>query len=119
MAYEPTDWKTGDVVTSTKLNKIEQGIADGVMIVQVNFDAQTEEYSLATKAGDIYNAWMSGAAVTVDGAAMNNSGFARITAVYSDDDYDYVFVYRDKLDTLWFFAAATADDYPTPISPLD
>lgn len=27
-AYEPTVWKTGDVVTSTKLNKIEQALAD-------------------------------------------------------------------------------------------
>lgn len=27
-AYEPTVWKTGDVVTSAKLNKIEQALAD-------------------------------------------------------------------------------------------
>lgn len=28
-AYEPTVWQTGDVVTSAKLNKIEQALADG------------------------------------------------------------------------------------------
>lgn len=28
MAYESTNWKDGDLVTSAKLNKIEQGIAD-------------------------------------------------------------------------------------------
>lgn len=38
MAYEPTNWKTGDVVTSAKLNKIEQGIADGGVLV-VNRDS--------------------------------------------------------------------------------
>lgn len=27
MSYEPTTWKTGDVITANKLNKIEQGIA--------------------------------------------------------------------------------------------
>lgn len=27
MSYTPTEWKAGDTVTSTKLNKIEQGIA--------------------------------------------------------------------------------------------
>lgn len=27
MSYEPTNWKTGDVVTSQKLNKLEQGVA--------------------------------------------------------------------------------------------
>lgn len=35
MSYEPTNWKSGDVVTSAKLNKLEQGVADagGVMLV--------------------------------------------------------------------------------------
>ncbi len=28
MSYEPTTWKSGDVVTSSKLNKMEQGIAN-------------------------------------------------------------------------------------------
>lgn len=28
MAYQPTVWSEGDLITSTKLNKIEQGIAD-------------------------------------------------------------------------------------------
>ena len=34
MSYTPTNWKAGDVVTSAKLNKIEQGIASsgGVVI---------------------------------------------------------------------------------------
>lgn len=29
MSYTPTNWKAGDVVTSAKLNKMEQGIAAG------------------------------------------------------------------------------------------
>ena len=29
MSYEPTEWKSGDVISSAKLNKIEQGIAAG------------------------------------------------------------------------------------------
>ena len=38
MSYEPTNWKDGDLVTSAKLNKIEQGIAagGGVLIVHVD-----------------------------------------------------------------------------------
>lgn len=28
MGYEPTNWKDGDLVTSAKLNKLEQGIAN-------------------------------------------------------------------------------------------
>lgn len=35
MPYEPTNWKSGDVVTSAKLNKLEKGVEDagGVLIV--------------------------------------------------------------------------------------
>lgn len=29
MSYEPTNWQAGDTVTSAKLNKMEQGIANG------------------------------------------------------------------------------------------
>lgn len=29
MSYEKTTWKKGDVITAEKLNKIEDGIADG------------------------------------------------------------------------------------------
>lgn len=29
MSYTPTNWKAGDIVTSAKLNKMEQGIAAG------------------------------------------------------------------------------------------
>lgn len=35
MAYTPTEWETGDVITAVKLNKLENGVAaiDGVMVV--------------------------------------------------------------------------------------
>ncbi len=37
MSYTPNTWKSGDVVTSAKLNNIEQGIANaGAMIVHDN-----------------------------------------------------------------------------------
>ncbi len=29
MSYEPTNWKTGDVITAEKLNKLEDGVASG------------------------------------------------------------------------------------------
>lgn len=29
MAYEPTIWQAGDTITSAKLNKLEQGVAEG------------------------------------------------------------------------------------------
>jgi hypothetical protein len=42
MAYEPTTWKSGDVVTSAKLNKIESGIV-GAEPVAVTATAYSED----------------------------------------------------------------------------
>jgi len=38
MTYNPTTWKAGDTVTSAKLNKMEQGIANsgGMMVVHMS-----------------------------------------------------------------------------------
>jgi len=45
MSYEPTNWKSGDTVTSAKLNKMEQGIANagggGGGALVVNCDAES------------------------------------------------------------------------------
>jgi len=44
MSYEPTVWATGDVITSTKLNKLENGVAEasggggGALVCTVDWD---------------------------------------------------------------------------------
>ena len=40
MSYTPTTWTTGDTITATKMNKIEQGIAGigGNPLITFNFD---------------------------------------------------------------------------------
>lgn len=45
MGYTPTVWQTGDIVTSEKLNKIENGIADavGVLVVTMSGDSMTTD----------------------------------------------------------------------------
>lgn len=40
MAYTPTNWATGDTVTATKLNKLEQGVANA----GGGFDAEISLY---------------------------------------------------------------------------
>lgn len=53
MAYEPTNWKTGDVVTSAKLNKLEQAVAGGgggVFMTPV--DTSGANLNIAVKSGD-------------------------------------------------------------------
>lgn len=40
--YEPTEWKKGDVVTSAKLNKLEQGVANAVLVVNATIEIVDE-----------------------------------------------------------------------------
>lgn len=42
MAYTPTEWQSGDIVTSEKLNNMEQGIA-AAGVVEVLFEAAYAE----------------------------------------------------------------------------
>lgn len=57
MAYEPTNWKTGDVVTSAKLNKLEQGVAagSGVLVVHEAYDESAGTYTLDKTWQEIYD----------------------------------------------------------------
>lgn len=61
MAYESTVWKTGDVVTSSKLNKLENGVAnsagDGNLIVHetVTEDGDSTIYMLDKTWQELYD----------------------------------------------------------------
>lgn len=59
MSYEPTNWKTGDVVTSAKLNKLEQGVAgggSGVKVLTVSDIPGTMQAGLTAQ--DFVGAWI-------------------------------------------------------------
>ena len=44
MAYTPTEWETGDIITADLLNHAEQGIADAYEIVTLTPTYGTPEY---------------------------------------------------------------------------
>lgn len=46
MAYEPTNWKTGDVITAEKLNKIETELASKFFIVGATYDTDANTVTL-------------------------------------------------------------------------
>lgn len=62
MSYEPTNWKAGDVVTSAKLNKLEQGVAagSGVLVVHMTVDDATSIGTLDKTWQEIYDAAQNG-----------------------------------------------------------
>lgn len=67
MAYTPTTWTTGDTVTSTKLNKIENGIANAgsALICASSYDSQQNEYVLDKTVLEIYEALIGGVPVYI------------------------------------------------------
>lgn len=60
MAYTPTEWTTGDIITAEKLNKIEQGIANN-SIFDIGWD-EDADHSVA-KAGAVEAAFNAGKTV--------------------------------------------------------
>lgn len=60
MSYNPTNWTNGDLITTEKLNKIEQGIAvaaDSGSVFIVNVD---ETGTCDKTAGQINTAFLAG-----------------------------------------------------------
>ena len=67
MAYTPTEWKTGDVITAPKLNNIEQGIvnaggdsAGGIVFVTITSDG-SGSYTVDKSPKEIITAVNNGA----------------------------------------------------------
>lgn len=62
MAYEPTNWKTGDVVTSEKLNKLENGVANGGGFLKVasSLDDQERVETMDKTWQEIHDALVNG-----------------------------------------------------------
>lgn len=63
MSYVKTTWHTGDVVTSAKLNNMEDGIANagGYLYAELSYDDSTSTYSCNKTNAELYEAWQNGA----------------------------------------------------------
>lgn len=75
MAYTPTNWQCGDVVTAEALNKIEQGIASAsggssptapLILQQEVTDPENPIVQITTPYSEIKAAYLSGRAVILD-----------------------------------------------------
>lgn len=59
MAYTPTEWQTGDIVTAEKLNKLENGVADssgGILAVNLILEEDSSVPSLDKTYAEIASA---------------------------------------------------------------
>lgn len=115
MPYEPTNWKSGDVVTSAKLNKLEQGVVAAsaflVHVTQESFDEGTGDitYSSDKTVEEVYHAWQAGKTVNV---IDEYGGIFDLQDVDTDDDGGYSLTFQrtaigaydsatSKLDFSW------------------
>ena len=62
MSYTPTTWTTGDTITATKLNKIENGVANAgsVLICNSSYSSEVSAFVLDKTVQEIHNALLAG-----------------------------------------------------------
>lgn len=110
MSYTPTNWKAGDTVTSAKLNKMEQGIANNILIVEITTDEETEkqvmnktwqeifdaDYAICVRHGGTGESYGKDY-ISISGVGFNNSQYSVIVNILGEDV---------------LFTATSADEYP-------
>ena len=114
MSYTPTNWKSGDIVTSDKHNKMEQGIEDansggggggGVLIVHEVDDALDHTFKEIVTAG---------MAVLPVASSTPSSTLLNYVPLYKswEAEGEYGVSFKQE-NALFEFAATTEDGYPT------
>lgn len=78
MSYEKTNWKTGDVITSEKLNHLEEGIADrdakiATITVETTQDGKFV-YTSDISYNEVLTAFMAGKNVIFDFTVIDEYG---------------------------------------------
>ena len=114
MRYTPTQWKAGDVVTSEKLNKIEQGIASngggsggGILIVTGILSGATVTLDKTWK--EIYDADF--AVIKIISQEPMIISYAVISNIYFTGSKYELSVTTDE--TIIYFDTDTENGYPS------
>lgn len=105
MSYTPTNWSAGDTVTSAKLNKMEQGIANagGANILVAHCGDISSNITLDVTLKQIVDADFTIIQVNSE----DGRRYAFINQIYSYEDYFVI-----ELNNGLSFIAQSEDDYP-------
>lgn len=119
MSYEKNTWKTGDVITSTKLNHMEDGIANagGILVIGgLTFVKGQTSYQFTGTADktwqEIDNALAAGVRCVVVGSGMDGH-IQLIVSGTRWENGNYIFYISDGQNNPIFFTTTSADGYPT------
>lgn len=118
MSYTPTEWKSGDVITSEKLNNLEQGVADasgggtggGALIVSYT-DRTEDETTILTLTStwkEIQTAIASGKVIYLL-VAENEQNYMAFLYIHGDADNNE---YMVSFEGSFTFLAQNDTDYP-------
>lgn len=110
MAYEPTNWKAGDVVTSAKLNKMEQGIVKNNVVECMAKDITLSSNAALNKTWqEIWDNNYTSIMITNDSSKQYGSimGISKTT-----DDSPYIVIIA-TLGSPKTFSCISPDDYPS------
>ena len=110
MSYEPTTWKDGDLVTSAKLNKLENGVAaaSGASILIINMDMETGALDKTWQ--EIYDADIC-YIISEFGSPVIKSIVPVSSIGMQNNDYAVGAVLPGSQNFMMFYAP-TPDDYP-------
>lgn len=109
MAYTPTTWATGDTITSTKLNKMEQGIANaGAVMIATDSDNVLDKTF-----AEIYNALHDGISVYLklinedDGPGTDYACSVLLGSIFMARKYDNTY----RVYSRWVREGQVSGDY--------
>ena len=115
--YTPTVWAAGDTVTSAKLNKMEQGIADGYSSgggLVINITVENDSATMDKTWQEIYDAYSTGQNVVIIERNEDEYGYSIYQNIInsvgcdtSDSSPTYIVEYRDSN-----FITTSASGYP-------
>lgn len=106
MSYTPNTWQKGDVVTSAKLNNIEQGIANagGVLVVNATTEGQTTTLDKTWQ--QIYDSAFAVVIWIEEG--YGNKNYDPVGSVWAEGGVYYVQTITDVT-----YTATSEDGYPS------
>lgn len=121
MSYEPTEWKSGDVISSAKLNKMEQGIAAGGTggTYFVNLTLGTGTPSLDKTWAEIHEASLTQSVSVVMSFTENSRIFNPVVGIVVNEETYNVYCINTDTDsvTVTKFSTDNENGYPVVVAP--
>ena len=110
MSYTPTEWKTGDIVSSQRLNKLEEGVKDAYEVMVINDTKDTLDKTWQ----EIYDAMAQGKLCvrTVNTGNIGDGIYSNIVSnvYFNDTEKNYIVKFGD-FSTV--YSSILADGYPS------